>query len=137
MRIESLMHSITTNRNTIAVQHMTIYWSILEKTRGSKLRLTRMDDEIHDHFKNSFPDFDPRETLDEGGMKSKAGKEKWRQFLMAYEKLVDDYNFGTMIRTNPKFEYGEKETIFGQHVIVWPGVKDTDVKSGTNAVLCN
>jgi hypothetical protein len=45
-------------------------------------------------------------------MKSKAGKEQWRKFIMSYDKKVDDFNYGTVIRTNPKFEYGENETIF-------------------------
>ena len=92
---------------------MTTYWSILEKMPGSKLRLTKMDDDIHDDFTATFPDFDPKETIDEDKMKSKEGKEKWREWMMKYEKSVDDYNFGTMLRSNPKFEYGEKETIFG------------------------
>ena len=92
---------------------MTTYWAILEKMKGSQLRLTKMDDEIYEHFKKEFPDFDPKETIDEDKMKSKEGKEKWRNFMMTYEKTVDDYNFGTMLRSNPKFEYSEKETIFG------------------------
>lgn len=96
-----------------AVQHMETYWSILEKVRGSSLRLTRLDDEIYDHLKRDFPDFDPAETIDEDKMKSKEGKERWRNFMMAYEKKVDDYNFGTMLRANPKWEYGRDETIFG------------------------
>ena len=102
-----------TNTGIPAVQHMATYWSILEKMKGSSLRLTKMDDEIYEHFKREFPEFDPRETIDEDKMKSKAGKERWRNFMMAYEKKVEDYNFGTMLRANPKFEYGEKETIFG------------------------
>ena len=97
----------------VAVQHMTTYWAILEKMKGSKIRLTKMDDEIYEHFKRDFPEFDPKETINEDQMKSKEGKERWRNFMMAYEKTVDDYNFGTMLRSNPKFEYGEKETIFG------------------------
>ena len=92
---------------------MTTYWSILEKVKGSALRLTKIDDDILDHLKRDFPDFDPAETIDEDVMKSKEGKERWRNFMMAYEKKVDDYNFGTMLRSNPKWEYGEKETIFG------------------------
>jgi hypothetical protein len=79
---------------------------------GSKLRLTKLDDEIYEHFKKDFPDFDPKATIDEEEMKSKDGKERWRKFIMAYEKKVDDYNYGTVIRTNPKFEYGQDETIF-------------------------
>ena len=92
---------------------MTTYWAILEKMKGSNLRLTKMDDEIYEHFKKEFTDIDPKETIDEDKMKSKEGKEKWRNFMMAYAKTVDDYNFGTMLRSNPKFEYSEKETIFG------------------------
>ena len=89
------------------------YWSILERMPGSKLRLTKMDDEIYEHFNKEFPDFDLKATIDEDEMKSKQGKEKWRNFMNQYEKKVDDFNFGTMLRANPTFEYGEKETIFG------------------------
>ena len=92
---------------------MTTYWAILEKMRGSKLRLTKMDDDIYNHFKREFPEFDPKETINEDKMKSKEGKERWRNFMMTYEKSVDDYNFGTMLRSIPKFEFGEKEPIFG------------------------
>jgi hypothetical protein len=98
-----------------AVQQMTVYWSILEKVPGSKLRLTRLDDKILEHFKTEFPDFDPAQEIDEDQMKSKEGKEKWRKFAMAYEKgddKIEEYNFGTMLRKSPKTEYGEKETIF-------------------------
>jgi Polysaccharide biosynthesis len=98
-----------------AVQHMMTYWSILEKMRGSKLRLTRMDDEILQHVHEAFPEFDPAETIDEDKMKSKEGKERWRNFANVYEKgdkKIEDFNFGTMLRRNPKFEYGEKETMF-------------------------
>lgn len=93
---------------------MTTYWSILERMRGSKLRLTKIDDEIHEHFKSEFPDFDPAATINEDEMKSKTGKERWRNFIMAYEKRVDDYNFGTMLRASAASEYEEKETIFGE-----------------------
>ncbi|KAK0122066.1 hypothetical protein ONS95_010330 [Cadophora gregata] len=94
------------------VQHMSTYWSILEKVRGSTLRLTKLDDEIYTHLKADFPEFDPAAKIDEDEMKSKTGKERWRKFLMTYEKKVDDYNFGTMLRADAKGEYEEKETIF-------------------------
>ena len=98
-----------------AVQHMMTYWSILEKMPGSKLRLTRMDNEILEHLHADFPEFDPTATIDEDEMKSPAGKERWRKFMMVYEKgekKVEDFNFGTMLRKSAKTEYGEKETIF-------------------------
>ncbi len=118
---------------------MTTYWAILEKMSGSKLRLTRYDDEIHEHFKKEFPDFDLEGTIDEEEMKSKDGKEKWRNFIQQYEKKVEDYNFGTMVRANPAWEYGEKETIFGMckcTAFIDSYVSD-DHASCSNAVLCN
>ncbi|RSL43224.1 Protein PBDC1 [Fusarium euwallaceae] len=95
-----------------AVQHMQTYWSILERVRGSSLRLTKIDDEIMEHLKEDFPEFDPAATVDEDEMKSKSGKERWRKFMMKYEKTVDDYNFGTMVRNSPKVEYEEDTAIF-------------------------
>jgi Polysaccharide biosynthesis len=98
-----------------AVQHMMTYWSILEKMPGSKLRLTRMDDDILAHLHADFPEFDPAATIDEDEMKSPANKERWRKFMMVYEKgekKVENFNFGTMLRRSPKTEYGEKETMF-------------------------
>jgi len=95
-----------------AVQQMLTYWEILKQMRGSTLKLTKYDDEIYEHFKKEFPEFDPTATINEDEMKSKEGKERWRKFIAEYEKKVDDYNFGTMLRANPKFEYGEEETIF-------------------------
>ena len=107
----------------IVVEHMTTYWAILEKMPGSKLRLTKYDDEILEHFKSEFPDFDLRATINEDDMKSKEGKERWRNFINAYENKVEDYNFGTMLRANPTWEYGQKETIFGEldesTLLVW------------------
>ncbi|OJJ44537.1 hypothetical protein ASPZODRAFT_134619 [Penicilliopsis zonata CBS 506.65] len=96
-----------------AVEHLMTYWAILEKVRGSQLRLTRMDDEIYEHFKKEFPDFDPAATLSEDEMKSKEGKEKWRNFMNQYEKTINDFNFGTIIRNSPKVEYEQDTTIFG------------------------
>ncbi|KAL1964595.1 hypothetical protein VTN77DRAFT_6769 [Rasamsonia byssochlamydoides] len=99
-----------------AVEHLMTYWSILEKVPGSKLRLTKIDDEIYEHFKKEFPDFDPSETIDEDKMKSKEGKEKWRNFMNQYEKKISDFNFGTILRTNPKYEYDQHTTIFAMRM---------------------
>ncbi|KAI1272318.1 DUF757-domain-containing protein [Xylaria sp. FL0933] len=71
-----------------------------------------MDDEILEHLKTDFPEFDPAAPIDENEMKSKAGKERWRKFMMAYEKKIDDYNFGTMLRTRPDVGYEQDTTIF-------------------------
>ncbi|OQD70547.1 hypothetical protein PENDEC_c022G01185 [Penicillium decumbens] len=96
-----------------AVEHLMTYWAILEKVKGSQLRLTKMDDEIYESFMKEFPDFDPAATINEDEMKSKAGKEKWRKWVSQFEKKIDDFNFGTIIRTRADQEYEQHNTIFG------------------------
>ncbi|KAJ5731382.1 Protein PBDC1 [Penicillium malachiteum] len=96
-----------------AVEHLMTYWAILEKVKGSQLRLTKMDDEIYESFKEAFPEYTPTDTLNEDEMKSKAGKEKWRNWINKFEKKIDDFNFGTMIRTRADVEYDQDTTIFG------------------------
>ncbi|ORY57784.1 polysaccharide biosynthesis-domain-containing protein [Pseudomassariella vexata] len=95
-----------------AVEHMETYWSLLEKIKGSSLRMTKLDDEIYEHLKTDFPELDVSKTIDEDEMKSKRGKERWRNFMMQYEKKVKDFNFGTMLRADSKTEYTQEGTIF-------------------------
>lgn len=97
------------------IQHMETYWKILKNKRGSQLRLTKMDDEIYEHLKADFPELDPAEDIVEDKLKSKEGKERWRKFMMAYEKKVEDFNFGTMLRVSPKDDVDtEERVIFGR-----------------------
>lgn len=87
-----------------------------------------MDNDILEHLKTDFPEFDASVTINEDELKSKANKERWRKFMMAYEKKIDDYNFGTMLRTNPKFEYDQDTTIFGMitfGISLWVGKEST------------
>jgi len=99
-----------------AVLHAQTYWNLLESRKGSELNLTKIDDEIYEHFNREFPGYDVEGNVDEEQMKSKEGKEKWRKFMNAYEKKVADYNFGTLLRNNAKAEYEEKTTIFVQRM---------------------
>jgi hypothetical protein len=122
---------------------MQTYWAILEKIKGSSLRLTKMDDDIYEHLKTEFPEFDPAEKIDEDKMKSKEGKDRWRKFMMAYEKKIDDFNFGTMVRNSPKVEYEEDTTIFGKAMALewfilseWATDTFSRACSSANAVLC-
>ncbi|KAK9479550.1 putative polysaccharide biosynthesis protein [Lipomyces japonicus] len=98
-----------------AVMQAQTYWNLLEKVRGSTLRLTNLDAEIYKHFIEEFPEYSTSESvaeINENEMKSVKGKERWRKFMNAYEKAVNDFNFGTLLRTGSKNEYGEKTTIF-------------------------
>jgi len=100
-----------------AVEHAQTYWNLLEKIPPRELKLTKFDDEIFDHTMAEFPELneEPHEKvtkLDEDWMKSPEGKERWRKFIASYEKKVKDYNFGSLIRTDARDEYGERNTIF-------------------------
>ncbi|CAA7263330.1 unnamed protein product [Cyclocybe aegerita] len=100
-----------------AVEQAQTYWNLLEKIDPKDLKLTKYDDEIYDHFISTFPElaeapYDKLAKIDEDWMKSKEGKKKWREFIESYKDKVQDYNFGSLIRTDCTDEYGEKNTIF-------------------------
>lgn len=49
-------------------------------------------------------------------MKSPEGKKRWREFMNKYEKSIEDYNFGTLLRLNSDGEYDEENTMFSVKV---------------------
>ncbi|KAG0664051.1 hypothetical protein C6P46_001912 [Rhodotorula mucilaginosa] len=94
------------------------YFNLITKVKPSELkRLTKWDDEIMESFKTHFPDYQSDEKLrilDENEMKSPAGKKRWRDFMMPFDKKIDEYNFGTLIRTNCEEGYTEENSMFGK-----------------------
>lgn len=97
-----------------AVQHLTTYWSLLQGIRGSRLKLTRIDDEILETFQKDFPEMDVSATINEDDMKSKEGKERWRNFVNLFDKRIEDFNVGAIVRTSHRTEYTEEGSIFGE-----------------------
>ncbi|KAJ7130373.1 DUF757-domain-containing protein [Mycena epipterygia] len=100
-----------------AVEQAQTYWNLLEKVPPTELKLTKIDDEIYEHTMATFPELAEDAhakliKLDEEAMKSPAGKERWRVFIESYKKKITDYNFGSLIRTDARQEYGESNTIF-------------------------
>ncbi|CCE63360.1 hypothetical protein TPHA_0E02690 [Tetrapisispora phaffii CBS 4417] len=103
----------------VAVEQAETYWKLLTKIPGSKLKLTSMDDEIYTNFMEKFPEYKDLERLrkfEESELKSKDAKERWRLFCNEYEKSVEDYNFGTLLRTDASQEYGQFSTIFAVRI---------------------
>lgn len=97
-----------------AVLQAETYWSLLEKVPGSKLKLTKYDDEIYEQVLEDFPEFkEPQNValIDERLMKSAQGKAKWRTFCDKF-KEIEDYNFGTLLRSKALDEYTQEGTIF-------------------------
>ncbi|KAG7575362.1 hypothetical protein FFLO_00352 [Filobasidium floriforme] len=96
------------------VEHLETYQRVILNIPPSSLKLTKMDDAIMEDFQQTFPELDSVEALtklNENEMKSPQGKERWRNFIMKYEKLVPDYNFGTILRGDAKREYDEDNSI--------------------------
>lgn len=98
-----------------AVEQAETYWNILTKLPGSKLRLTKFDDDIYKTFIEDFPEYKDIERVrnfKEDELKSKEQKAKWRTFCGKFEGKVEDYNFGTLLRLSSNEEYGQDSTIF-------------------------
>lgn len=99
-----------------AVQQLLVYWKLLRSVKGSKLRLTKYDNDIYEDFIKTFPEYSTKEALAqdlvEDDLKSAKNKARWRDFTKRWEDKIDDYNFGTMLRVNAAKEYEEDSTIF-------------------------
>ncbi|KAF9429173.1 hypothetical protein BGZ76_001710 [Entomortierella beljakovae] len=97
-----------------AMHHAETYFSLIQAMDGSKLKLTKIDDEIYEDFIKTFGKDFKIDVLDEDrDFKSPEMKEKWRQFINKYDGgKVTDYNFGSLLRLDASKEYSEENTIF-------------------------
>ncbi|KAJ3109849.1 hypothetical protein HDU97_000079 [Phlyctochytrium planicorne] len=95
-----------------ALHHAETYFKLLTAVGPSKMRLTKMDDEIYTEFRTEFPDLNVEKLNELEDFKTDTSKEKWRNWVMKYEKTVTDYNFGTLIRVNAKEDYSAENSFF-------------------------
>lgn len=51
------------------------------------------------------------ENINEDELKSPTEKTKWRPFCEQFKDLVEDYNFGTLLRADCTENYSEKNSI--------------------------
>ncbi|ODV93572.1 hypothetical protein PACTADRAFT_45968 [Pachysolen tannophilus NRRL Y-2460] len=99
----------------VAVEQAETYWKLISKIPGSRLKLTSYDDEIFDELIKHFPEFeDPNyvKVINENDLKNNVAKNKWRNYLKLFEKKIEDYNFGTLMRISSDGEYDQEGTIF-------------------------
>ncbi|KAL1934333.1 hypothetical protein VTP01DRAFT_6515 [Rhizomucor pusillus] len=94
------------------MHHAETYFKLISSIDASKLRLTSIDDEIYKDFEESFPEIDVKH-LEDKHFKSPEAKEKWRKWINKYEKRVNEFNFGTLIRIDCREDYTEQNTMFG------------------------
>ncbi|CAO3695540.1 unnamed protein product [Umbelopsis ramanniana] len=116
-----------------AMHHAETYFKLISSIDGSKLRLTGIDDEIYADFTETFPEIDVQH-LDEQHFKTEAAKAKWRDWINKYEKRVNEYNFGSLLRIDPRDDYTEQNTMFGMRM-QFIAVEIARNKKGMNAAV--
>ncbi|RUP44449.1 hypothetical protein BC936DRAFT_149447 [Jimgerdemannia flammicorona] len=103
------------------MHHAETYFKLISSYDASKLRLTKIDDEIYEDFTTTFPEIDVTH-LKEDDFKSTAAKDKWRPWINKYEKRVNEYNFGSLLRIDPAQDYTEANTMFEMGFLAYRGV---------------
>jgi len=92
-----------------AFRHAQVYYKLICSINCTKLKLSKFDDELYQHFMVTFPRV-KIDVIDEDKLKSVAAKRRWRNFCQLFEYHVEDYNFGTLLRLDCKKEYSEANT---------------------------
>nr|XP_041576443.1 protein PBDC1 [Taeniopygia guttata]XP_041576444.1 protein PBDC1 [Taeniopygia guttata] len=98
-----------------AHQHAQVYFNQICSVDPQFLRLTPMDERIYENFRGTFRNL-RLDRLDPEELKSEAAKAKWRPFCLAFEGLVEDFNFGTLLRLDARGAYTEENTILATRI---------------------
>jgi len=97
------------------VEYAQTHWNVITRIPPRQLKLTPIDDEIFEDFKKEFPELadypEKLGNLPEDELKNAEAKKRWRAWMAKYEKKVQDYNFGTLLRNKAKEEYGESNAM--------------------------
>ncbi|KAG5193751.1 hypothetical protein MJG53_019818 [Ovis ammon polii x Ovis aries] len=94
-----------------AMQHAEIYYKLISSVDPQFLKLTKVDDQIYSEFRENFKNL-RIDILDPEELKSESAKEKWRPFCLKFDGIVEDFNYGTLLRLNCSQGYTEENTIF-------------------------
>ncbi|NXJ04913.1 PBDC1 protein, partial [Odontophorus gujanensis] len=76
------------------------------------LTLTGADERIYAEFRKTFAGLRV-DVLDPEELKSEPAKEKWRPFCLRFQGVVEDFNYGTLLRLHCGGGYSPDNTIFG------------------------
>ncbi|XP_024154691.1 protein PBDC1 [Oryzias melastigma] len=98
-----------------AYNHAEVYFNLISSVDPKFLKLTKLDDRIYSSFRESFKDLDVKQ-LKEDDLKSDQAKERWRPFCNQFEGLVEDFNYGTLLRLDSQKGYSEENSIFSTRV---------------------
>lgn len=98
-----------------AFNHAEIYFNLISSVDPKFLKLTKQDDQIYSSFRETFKDLDVK-LLKTDDLKSDKAKEVWRPFCNQFENIVEDFNYGTLLRLDCTKDYTEENTIFATRV---------------------
>ncbi|KAF0031844.1 protein PBDC1 [Scophthalmus maximus] len=98
-----------------AYNHAEVYFNLISSVDPKFLKLTKLDDQLYSSFRDAFKDLDIR-ALDPDQLKTDEAKERWRPFCNQFEGLVEDFNYGTLLRLDCEKDYTEDNTIFATRV---------------------
>jgi len=98
-----------------AYNHAEVYFNLISSVEPRFLKLTKMDDHIYSSFRETFKELEVK-LLNADDLKSVEAKERWRLFCNQFEGLVEDFNYGTLLRLDCEKDYTEDNTIFATRV---------------------
>ncbi|XP_023563659.1 protein PBDC1-like isoform X2 [Octodon degus] len=98
-----------------AMQHAEVYYKLISSVDPQFLKLTKVDDQIYSEFREHFEKLKV-DVLDPEELKSESAKEKWRPFCLKFGDIVEDYNYGTLLRLDCSQGYTEENTIFAPRI---------------------
>ncbi|XP_057351892.1 protein PBDC1 isoform X4 [Manis pentadactyla] len=98
-----------------AMQHAEVYYKLISSVDPQFLKLTKVDDQIYSEFRENFERLRV-DVLDPEELKSEAAKEKWRPFCLKFDGIIEDFNYGTLLRLDCSQGYTEENTIFAPRI---------------------
>ncbi|KAF7273469.1 protein PBDC1 [Rhynchophorus ferrugineus] len=93
-----------------AYEHAEIYFNILCSVDPKDLHLSPEDDLIYRLFREEFPNL-KIDIIIENELKSTKEKAKWRPFCERFKTVIEDYNYGTLLRSDSSMDYCEENTM--------------------------
>jgi hypothetical protein len=98
--------------------------------------LSSIDGAIHSHFRSAFPTLNVS-VLSDAALKSAAAKLLWRNFCTAYSDnpAVKDFNFGTLLRLDARFDYDNPDNVTIVPKIQWLAIEIARNREGKNDAL--
>uniref|UniRef100_A0A7M4FS23 Polysaccharide biosynthesis domain containing 1 n=2 Tax=Crocodylus porosus TaxID=8502 RepID=A0A7M4FS23_CROPO len=118
-----------------AAQHAEVYFNLISSVDPTFLKLTKVDEEIYTAFRDRFRHL-RIDVLEPEELKSEPAKEKWRPFCMQFEGVVEDFNYGTLLRLDCSKDYTEENTIFATRIQFF-AIEIARNREGYNSVIYN